>query len=614
MTSSEDTSTAPHLAGVHPSLLSALARQGYATLTPVQLAVLEDKAQGHDLLVSAQTGSGKTVAFGLAIAPPLLGDTGILAPAGLPLGLIIAPTRELALQVERELRWLYADAGAVTASCVGGMDMRKERRQLERGAHIVVGTPGRLRDHITKGSLDLSDLRAVVLDEADEMLDLGFREDLEFILAAAPPQRRTLMFSATVPKTIAHLAKTFQRDAVRIVATAATERHADIDYQVVLAQAHERENAIINTLLYFDSGSAIVFCHTREAVKHLTAQLGDRGFTVVALSGELSQSERTNALQAMRDGRSRVCVATDVAARGIDLPNLDLVIHADLPTNPDILLHRSGRTGRAGRKGVCVLIVPVRRYAAAVRVLATANVDATMRGAPSAEEIEARYREQILQAATAAPQPEGAEAGFVAELLARVSPEQLAAAFLRQQLQSRPAPEDISETPIPAKGSSGRPSASTPRVKADRPDMTGSAWFSISVGRNKRAEPRWVLPLICKAGDITRNDVGSIKIFEDETRFEISADKAAAYAERVARKGSGEAGITISPSDRKLWEPPRAAPPAGDEAGASSPRPEKRPYTPKPGRPKDKPAYAGAGKKDRPFTAKPGKRPGFKKK
>ncbi|WP_373503166.1 DEAD/DEAH box helicase, partial [Aestuariivirga sp.] len=367
MISTDDNSTAAALAAIHPALAVALAKQGYATLTPVQIAVIEAKVAGRDLLVSAQTGSGKTVAFGLAIAPTLLGEAANFAPAERPLGLIIAPTRELALQVERELSWLYADAGVVTASCVGGMDMRKERRALDRGAHIVVGTPGRLRDHITKGSLDLAALRAVVLDEADEMLDLGFREDLEFILAAVPETRRTLMFSATVPKSILHLAKVYQRDAARVVATAATERHADIDYQLVVAQSHERENAIINTLLFFDSGSAIVFCHTREAVKHLAARLGNRGFTVVALSGELSQAERTSALQAMRDGRAQVCVATDVAARGIDLPNLDLVIHADMPTNPDILLHRSGRTGRAGRKGVCVLIVPVRRYAAACR-------------------------------------------------------------------------------------------------------------------------------------------------------------------------------------------------------------------------------------------------------
>lgn len=555
MTTDTENTMAAAMAAIQPALASALARQGYATLTPVQIAVLADTAKDKDLLVSAQTGSGKTVAFGLAIAPTLMGEEQIFGPAERPLGLIIAPTRELALQVEREFRWLYADAGVTTASCVGGMDMRKERRALERGAHIVVGTPGRLRDHITRGSLDLSSLRAVVLDEADEMLDLGFREDLEFILAAAPGERRTLMFSATVPKTIAHLAKTYQRDAVRLAATASTQRHADIDYQMVVAQSHERENAIINTLLYFDSGSAIVFCHTREAVKHLTAQLSERGFTVVALSGELSQSERTNALQSMRDGRARVCVATDVAARGIDLPNLDLVIHADVPTNPDILLHRSGRTGRAGRKGVCVLIVPVRRYAAAQRVLDLANAQATTRGAPTAAEIDARNREHILQAAIATLPPDETEAGLVAELLARMSPEQLAAAYVRQQVAMRLVPEDISETPVPVRtgkvrergrGDDAAAGGFSPR--AERVDMTGAAWFSLSRGRKERADPKWILPMICKAGGITRRDVGSIKIFDDETRFEISAEKAAGFAAKIARDGSGEKGVTITPS------------------------------------------------------------------
>ncbi|PZF78643.1 ATP-dependent helicase [Aestuariivirga litoralis] len=613
MTTAEQTAAASTEVPVHPALAPALARQGYTALTPVQAAVLEDKANGSDLLVSAQTGSGKTVAFGLAIAPTLLGETGIAGPADRPLGLIIAPTRELALQVERELRWLYADAGAVTASCVGGMDMRKEIRQLDRGAHIVVGTPGRLRDHITKGSLDLSALRAVVLDEADEMLDMGFRDDLEFILAAAPEERRTLMFSATVPKQIAQLAQTYQRDALRIVATGARERHADIDYQLVLVQPHERENAIINTLLYYDSGSAIVFCHTREAVKHLAAQLGDRGFHVVSLSGELSQSERTNALQSMRDGRSRVCVATDVAARGIDLPNLDLVIHADLPSNPDTLLHRSGRTGRAGRKGVCVLIVPVRRYPAARRVLGFANAQGTVRNAPTAADIEMRYREQILAAATTATMPEEAEASFVAELLERVTPEQLAAAYLRQQLATRPAPEDISAAPLPGEGKGPRDEAAG-RPRPERRDMTGAQWFSASVGRSRRAEPRWLLPLICKAGGITRDDVGSIKIFDDETRFEISADKAAEFAERVARIGSGEKGVTITPADGK----PR-------EARQDGPAPRKAWQTPRPemeGTPDGGPAQAPAkpGKKAWPkgefakkkaFGEKPGK-PAFK--
>ncbi|WP_374622294.1 DEAD/DEAH box helicase, partial [Devosia sp.] len=190
---------------IHPALAAALVERGYDTLTPVQLGVLAPEAADRDLLVSAQTGSGKTVAFGMALASTLLGTDLRLGPASTPLALLIAPTRELALQVQRELQWLYAGTGAQIAAGVGGMDIRAERRALERGAHIVVGTPGRLRDHITKGALGLGQVRAVVLDEADEMLDLGFREDLEFILQSAPATRRTLLFSATVPREIADL-------------------------------------------------------------------------------------------------------------------------------------------------------------------------------------------------------------------------------------------------------------------------------------------------------------------------------------------------------------------------------------------------------------------------
>jgi ATP-dependent RNA helicase DeaD len=289
---------------IHRSLASALEVKGYSRLTPVQLEMASGGHGEADLLVSAQTGSGKTVAFGIAISSTLLGDADQFGTAARPLGLVIAPTRELAIQVQRELDWLYAPTGIQTATCVGGMDMRKERRALERGAHLVVGTPGRLRDHISKGALDLGGLRAVVLDEADEMLDLGFREDLEFILGAAPAERRTLLFSATVPRGIAELAKTFQKNAVRIAATASAQQHADIEYQMMLVRRDEREHAVINTLLDSDSSSALVFCHTREAVRHLTARLANRGFSVVSLSGEMAQSERSNALQSMRDGRS----------------------------------------------------------------------------------------------------------------------------------------------------------------------------------------------------------------------------------------------------------------------------------------------------------------------
>ncbi|MBR2686609.1 MAG: DEAD/DEAH box helicase [Aquamicrobium sp.] len=552
---------------IHPALASALEAKGYHQLTPVQAEMAGGGHGEADLLVSAQTGSGKTVAFGIAIASTLLGRAERFPQADLPLGLVIAPTRELAIQVQRELDWLYADAGVRIATCVGGMDMRRERRALDSGAHIVVGTPGRLRDHISKGALDLSALRAVVLDEADEMLDLGFREDLEFILGAAPEDRRTLLFSATVPRGIADLARNFQKDAVRIAATAATEQHADIEYQLMLVRRDEREHAVINTLLDSDSASALVFCHTREAVRHLTARLANRGFSVVSLSGEMAQSERSNALQSMRDGRAHVCVATDVAARGIDLPNLDLVIHADVPSNPATLLHRSGRTGRAGRKGVCVLIVPETRRGAAQRVLALAKLSATLRAAPSIAEIETRYRAQILDAVLSAAEPDEAEAAFVTELLAKASPERIAAAFLRQQLSARPVPEDLFPLPVhdmqarkPKREKGDRDRGGEDRREAEprRPDMEGGVWFTLSLGRKQRADPKWLLPMICRAGGVSKRDVGSIRIDDTETRFEISADKAAGFIEQLKQPGSTERGIVIAPAGEAgaaVWRP-----------------------------------------------------------
>lgn len=556
-----------------PALASALTERGYDKLTAVQMAVLGDEALDADLLVSAQTGSGKTVAFGLAMAPVLLGDAAVLGEVSVPMALVIAPTRELAMQVQRELQWLYAKAGARVGSCVGGMDMRQERRALADGPHIVVGTPGRLRDHITRGSLDISGLRVVVLDEADEMLDLGFREDLEFILAAAPQERRTFLFSATFARPIVQLARRFQRDAVRLSTVAENQPHADIDYRLLMVAPTERENAIINALLYYDAQNALVFCGTRDAVRHLTSRLANRGFRVVALSGELTQAERTNALQAMRDGRARVCVATDVAARGIDLPNLDLVIHADLPTNPETLLHRSGRTGRAGRKGVCALIVPYFRRAAARRLMQLAKLDATMEPAPGPAEITARAQAQILSDENLFAAPQEEEAAFVGKLLASYGAEQIAAAFLRQQMAARPAAEELSEAQEgqqavtrPERGQQGERSERLQR--SDR--FENGIWFRISLGRKHRAEPRWLLPMICKAGHVTKAAVGSIKVGDTTTDFEISTAMAESFEAAIAANGSGEKGVTITRAD----SPGRPAP-AGPRT-PDQPKPARR--------------------------------------
>ncbi|KZK96754.1 DEAD/DEAH box helicase [Pseudovibrio sp. Ad26] len=523
--------------GVAPALSTALEKREYTSLTPVQTAVLDEKLKGKDLLVSAQTGSGKTVAFGIAIAPELLGDEERMGRANEPLALCVAPTRELAIQVSKELEWLYGEAGARITTCVGGMDMRRERRNLSAGAHIVVGTPGRLRDHIERGSFDTSSLRTVVLDEADEMLDLGFREDLEFILGAAPQERRTLLFSATVPQQIESLAKRFQRDAQRISTVSNREQHADIEYRAMQVAPNDRENAIINVLRFYEAQNTIIFCGTREMVKHLSARLGNRGFAVVALSGELSQAERNHALGAMRNGRARVCVATDVAARGIDLPNLDLVIHADLPNNADTLLHRSGRTGRAGRKGVCTLVVPHTRRRTATRLLGFAKVKAEWAPAPTADEIRNKDRERILASSDLQEAPSEEDLPMVKELLEKFTAEQIAAAYMRQIHQGLPAPEELLATSN---------NFDSERERKPRKDFDNGVWFRLNVGRKHNAEPRWLLPMICRAGHITKNDIGSIRIFDADARFELDAKLADKFLETVKENGTGEKSITIT--------------------------------------------------------------------
>ncbi|MFW6076167.1 MAG: DEAD/DEAH box helicase [Hyphomicrobiales bacterium] len=528
----------------HPSLARALAARGYDNPTPVQTAVLHPELAASDELVSAQTGSGKTVAYGLALATTLLGEAETFERAAEPLALIVAPTRELALQVHRELTWLYEHTMARVVSCVGGMDARREQRNLAQGAHIVVGTPGRLRDHLERGNLDTSALRVVVLDEADEMLDLGFREDLEFLLDAAPPERRTLLFSATIPKDIANLARRYQRNAVRIVPSTEAEAHADIDYRAFAIAPNDVDSAVVNVLRYFEVRGALVFCSTRESVRELSAKLLERGFAVVALSGELSQSERTHALQALRDGRARVCVATDVAARGIDLPDLGLVIHADLPKRREILLHRSGRTGRAGRKGICVLLVPHTRRRQVERLLASANLEATWAAPPSIEDIRKRDRERLVKDPAWSEEPSEDTLAVARALLAEHSAEAIAAVLVRRHWDALPAPEEL----LDGRGGGGAPERARPNEAAPKgrqARLEDTVWFRMNIGRQRNADPRWLVPLICRRGHVTNREIGSIRIFDRETKFEIARGAADRFATVIRSADSEDDDIRI---------------------------------------------------------------------
>ena len=694
----------------HPRLQSALTRRGYTEPTTVQAAVLA--AEDQDLLVSAQTGSGKTVAFGMLLAKPLLGDSprfpvaaSFSKEAGAPLALIVTPTRELAQQVHRELAWLYADTGARITTCVGGMDPRRERHDLDRGVHIVVGTPGRLCDHLERGSLVLSKLHAVVLDEADEMLDMGFREDIERLLDATPATRRTLMFSATIPKEIATLAKRYQKTAVRIASSAETDRHHDIEYQAMPIVPRERDLVVVNVLRFHEAAGALVFCATRDGVTRLAANLNERGFSVVALSGELSQRERNMALQALRDGRARVCVATDVAARGLDLPDLGLVIHADLPQNKQMLVHRSGRTGRAGKHGIAIVLVPdnARRYVE--RTLQSAHVIATWMPAPSVDDILVRDQSQLVKEIGSMAEDVSDEDRQVAKaLLAERPAEDMVASLVRARRQSRPSPEELTVPPSLRPGSAQRPqdrhndrrperpqdrhgnqrndrpfrphderplrgpapthgerpapshNARPAQAHAERPAPSHNArpsrsygeratqgqderparahderparthderparahderparahderparthderparphaertarpertdhptivapsdlphtpgdhaapvgrtsqdsaadravWFTINIGRSKNADPKWLIPLLCRRGQITKREIGKIQILARETRVEISSGVSERFAEAVRQPDPKDKNIHIEPLD-----------------------------------------------------------------
>jgi len=577
----------------HPSLRRALAARSYVEPTPVQSAVMAAEAEDRDLLVSAQTGSGKTVAFGLALAKRLLGEGERFSQAAAPRALIVAPTRELAIQVHNELTWLYAETGARLTTCVGGMDPRREQHFLRNGVHIVVGTPGRLCDHLERGALSLAKIEAIVLDEADEMLDMGFREDLERLLQAAPPERRTLMFSATIPKDIATLAKRYQKNALRVATATETERHRDIEYIAVPIVPRERDLAVVNLLRYHDAPGALVFCATRDGVTRLAANLSERGFSVAALSGELSQRERNQALQALRDGRARVCVATDVAARGLDLPDLAIVIHADLPQNKQVMVHRSGRTGRAGRKGIAILIVPDAARRFAERLLQAAHLEAAWKLPPTSDDIRIRDQDQlVLDIRGLTEDPTDDDRQVAKTLLLDRSAEDLVAALVHQRRQARPAPEELTippsmrprgrepdrSPPRPAQRTERRlqsqpvevdrrrparePARTAPRTDAPRRDREPArtapptdaprgegVWFTVNVGRSKNADPKWIVPLLCRRGGINKTSIGKIQILARETRVEIAADVSDRFAESARKPDAKDRNIHIEPLD-----------------------------------------------------------------
>jgi ATP-dependent RNA helicase DeaD len=566
-----------------PSLAEALAKKGYSELTAVQLAVLDPALAGRDLRITSQTGSGKTLAIGFAIRELVKEACKGQAALTKPKAIIITPTRELAHQVEGELKWLFAKEKGGVASVTGGSSYRDERRALAMGPAIVVGTPGRLMDHLERGSIDPTGVAAVALDEADRMLDMGFREDIESILGKTPKERRTHLMSATFPRGVQTLANSVQVNPAHVQGTRLGVANADIDHIVHLIEPRQRLDAIVNMLLCYPDEQTLVFARTRADVGELASALTQAGFAVSAFSGEMDQAARNRTIAAFKRGTLKVLIATDVAARGIDVQDVTRVIHVEMPTNADSYTHRSGRTGRAGRKGVSAILVSPAAIVPTTRILRSAGIQLRIAPVPTKAEVERAIEDRVIAELTA-ELAEGdevdprmtqlaqrlAEAGdpvhTLARLLARSKFGSMAEA---REVRSYDAPKERG----PAKRDKGarldprsdprgpRPDPRGPRPDArgehsdereqagerERPDSRrgGYTTFRVSWGGQHGADPRRMLALVCRRGDVRGNEIGAIRIERTFTLVDVADAVVEGFERKAAEPDPRDARVVI---------------------------------------------------------------------
>ena len=336
------------------SLLEVVAELGYSALTPIQAESIPVFLSGRDLIGQSQTGSGKTAAFALPILSKLAVERRALQ------ALILCPTRELCGQVTREVRKLgRKESGLHVLAVAGGEPARSQIEALARGVHVVVGTPGRVLDLLQRGSIDFSGVTTVVLDEADRMLDMGFEDEMREILRALPTPRQTALYSATFPKAIAAISRSYQQDAVRVTIDSRGENRVEIREVIVDTPAANKRHALYWALAQHPHESALIFCNTKATIAELTADLCASGLGANCLHGDLEQFERDRVMAMFKNGSVRLLIASDVAARGIDVTALDLVLNYDLPRQTDTYIHRIGRTGRAGKSGLAISLSTV---------------------------------------------------------------------------------------------------------------------------------------------------------------------------------------------------------------------------------------------------------------
>lgn len=525
----------------------AVERMGFTEMTEVQEKAIPPMMEGKDIIAKAPTGTGKTCAFGI----PLI--LGLDQSRNYPQAVVMAPTRELAQQITEDLQDLahfYPDIRVVTV--YGGANIQKQIEKLKKGAQIVVATPGRLQDHMNRRTVDLSHVTTVVLDEADEMLNMGFREDIEEILQYVPEQRQTVLFSATMPPPILELTGRFQNDPQMVQINKKQVTLDSIKQLFFEVPMGRKQDALNLVLRYYAPRSTIVFCNTKRMVDELVEYLNDHGFKAVGLHGDMKQSQRTQVMEQFKKGRSTLLIATDVAARGIDVDDLDAVVNYDLPQQSEYYVHRIGRTGRAGKSGKAFSIVSGRRQVFALKDIARATrSQIEQRPVPTPEEIgEARREKQLkkIEKRLAAPE-ERTMLPVVEQLVEHGYELSDIAAVALEMLFSK------DKRVLPQVVRSGMPGPGRDIKGGDRRPV---GRIAIDIGRDAHIAPNFLVGAIAERTGLIGKEIGKIEIFDSRSVVEVPLARLDEVVEQMQGcKIAGRATHTRVYTDRPRKDRPR---------------------------------------------------------
>ena len=540
--------------GLTGPVLAAIKDLGYETPSAIQAATIPVLLGGRDVVGMAQTGTGKTAAFAL----PIMENLDLTQKT--PQALVLAPTRELALQVCEAFESYAARMRNVHILPVyGGQGYGVQLSALRRGVHIVVGTPGRIMDHLEKGTLDLSELKNLVLDEADEMLKMGFAEDVEQILAQTPEEKQVALFSATMPASIRRLAQQYLRDPEEITVKTKTSTNTNITQRYLIVSYQQKVDALTRILEVEDFDGMIIFVRTKNETETLAEKLRARGFSAAPINGDIPQPQRERSIQQLKDGKLDILVATDVAARGLDVERISHVVNFDIPTDTESYVHRIGRTGRAGRKGDAIsFVTPRERYLLAHIERATRQAPTQMQ-LPTTEDINSTRLTRFDDAITAALAETDRIAGFRDVIAHYVRnhdvPEQDVAAALAVVAQGEtpllldPAADQLAKT-LAADAQRG-----VRKERTDRPDGGGRerrskgdfTTYRIDVGRRQRVEPRQIVGALANEGGLGRDDFGAITIRPDFSLVELPTSMDSSVLDRLRDTRISGQRINIAP-------------------------------------------------------------------